>query len=77
VPYAIDRIANSLLLGVPTATRAAASPARSNAETTARNLRTVRHLIKAEGLGVVEAARTVGRSNPANYRHRAADITLQ
>lgn len=39
-------------------------------EKVARNLRTVKHLIEAEGLGVVEAARTVGWSKATYYRHR-------
>ena len=38
-------------------------------EKVARNLRTVQHLIKAEGLGVVEAARTVGWSKATYYRN--------
>lgn len=37
----------------------------------ARNLRTAQHLIEAEGLGIVEAARTVGWSKATYYRHRA------
>ncbi|KTR80476.1 invertase, partial [Rothia kristinae] len=37
-----------------------------------RNLRTVQHLIDSEGLGVVEAAKTVGWSKATYYRHRAA-----
>lgn len=37
----------------------------------ARNLRTVKHLIEVEGLGVVEAAKTVGWSKATYYRHRA------
>lgn len=41
-------------------------------EKVARNLRTVQHLIEAEGLGVVEAARTVGWSKATYYRHRSA-----
>lgn len=41
-------------------------------EKVARNLRTVKHLIEAEGLGVVEAARTVGWSKATYYRHKAA-----
>jgi hypothetical protein len=65
VPYAIDPIADSLLLDVSAATRAAASPARSNAAATARNLRTV-HLIEAEGLGVAEAAWAGRVVEPAN-----------
>ena len=38
----------------------------------ARNLRTVRHLVENEGLGVVEAAQTVGWSKATYYRHRSA-----
>lgn len=38
----------------------------------ARNLRTVQHLIEAEGLSVVEAATTVGWSKATYYRHRPA-----
>lgn len=38
----------------------------------ARNLRTVKHLIEEEELGVVEAASTVGWSKATYYRHRAA-----
>lgn len=38
----------------------------------ALNLRTVKHLIDSEGLGVVEAARTVGWSKATYYRHRSA-----
>lgn len=41
------------------------------AEKVARNLRIVQHLIDAEGLGVVEAAKTVGWSKATYYRHRA------
>lgn len=44
-------------------------PAR-DPDKVARNLCTVRHLIEAERLGVVEAARTVGRSKATCYRHR-------
>lgn len=40
-------------------------------EKVARNLSTVQHLIEAEGLGLVEAARTVGWSTATYYRHRA------
>ncbi|OYO14038.1 recombinase family protein [Enemella evansiae] len=43
-----------------------------DAKMVARNLRTVQHLIDAEGLGVVEAAKTVGWSKATYYRHRAA-----
>lgn len=43
-----------------------------DAEKVALNLRTVQHLIEAEGLGVVEASRTVGWSKATYYRHRAA-----
>jgi DNA invertase Pin-like site-specific DNA recombinase len=43
-------------------------------EIVARNLRTVQHLIEAEGLGVVEAARTVGWSKATYYRHRSAAV---
>lgn len=38
----------------------------------ALNLRTVQHLVENEGLGVVEAAQTVGWSKATYYRHRAA-----
>lgn len=38
----------------------------------ARNLRTVRHLVENEGLGVVEAAQTVGWSKATYYRHKSA-----
>jgi hypothetical protein len=37
----------------------------------------MKHLIEAEGLGVVEAAQTVGWSKPANYRYREASDALQ
>ncbi|MGG5172429.1 recombinase family protein [Pseudarthrobacter sp. J1738] len=37
----------------------------------ARNLRTVAHLVENEGLGVIEAAKTVGWSKATYYRHRA------
>lgn len=47
--------------------RPAADPAKVS-----RNLRTVKHLIENEGLGVVEAAKTVGWSKATYYRHRAA-----
>lgn len=40
-------------------------------EKVARNLRTVKHLIESEGLGVVEAAKTVGWSKATYYRHRS------
>ncbi|MCP3424806.1 recombinase family protein [Rothia sp. AR01] len=40
-------------------------------EKVARNLRTVQHLIDSEGLGVVEAAKTVGWSKATYYRHRS------
>lgn len=36
------------------------------------NLRTVQHLIESEGLGVVEASKTVGWSKATYYRHRSA-----
>ena len=39
----------------------------------ARNLRTVRHLIEAEGLGVAEAAKTVGWSKATYYRPRGGE----
>lgn len=42
-----------------------------DAEKVARNLRTVKHLVEVEGLGVVEAARTVGWSKATYYRHRS------
>lgn len=44
-------------------------------EVVARNLRTVRHLIDTEGLGVVEAAKTVGWSKATYYRHRAIHVS--
>lgn len=40
-------------------------------EKVARNLRTVQFLIESEGLGAVEAAKTVGWSKATYYRHRA------
>jgi DNA invertase Pin-like site-specific DNA recombinase len=43
-----------------------------NAEKVALNLRTVKHLIDTEGLGVVEATQTVGWSKATYYRHRSA-----
>lgn len=43
-----------------------------DAEKVALNLRTVQHLIEAEGLGVVDAAGTVGWSKATFYRHRSA-----
>lgn len=46
--------------------RPAPDPAR-----VARNLRTVEHLIAAEQISVVEAARTVGWSKATYYRHKA------
>lgn len=42
-----------------------------DAEKVALNLRTVKYLIDAEGLGVVDAARTVGWSKATYYRHRS------
>lgn len=42
----------------------------------ARNLRTIQHLVESEGLGVVEAAKTVGWSKATYYRHRAAQAVL-
>lgn len=42
-----------------------------DSDVVARNLRTVKHLVEAEGLGVVEAAKTVGWSKATYYRHRA------
>lgn len=42
-----------------------------DAKKVALNLRTV-HLIDSEGLGVVEASRTVGWSKATYYRHRSA-----
>ena len=42
------------------------------AEKVALNLRTVKHLIDVEGLGVMDAARTVGWSKATYYRHRSA-----
>lgn len=41
-------------------------------EKVARNLRTVKHLIEVEQLGIVEAARMVGWSKATYYRHRSA-----
>lgn len=41
-------------------------------EVVSRNLRVVKHLVETEGLGVVEAAQTVGWSKATYYRHRAA-----
>lgn len=38
----------------------------------ARNLRTIQHLVENEGLGVIEAAHTVGWSKATYYRHRSA-----
>lgn len=43
-----------------------------DAKKVALNLRTVQHLIDSEGLGVVEASRTVGWSKATYYRHRSA-----
>lgn len=43
-----------------------------DAKKVALNLRTVQHLIESEGLGVVEASRTVGWSKATYYRHRSA-----
>ncbi|TYC99910.1 recombinase family protein [Arthrobacter echini] len=43
-----------------------------DAEKVALNLRTVKHLIESEGLGVVDATRTVGWSKATYYRHRSA-----
>jgi DNA invertase Pin-like site-specific DNA recombinase len=43
-----------------------------DAERVALNLRTVKHLIDSEGLGVVDASRTVGWSKATYYRHRSA-----
>ena len=43
-----------------------------DAEKVALNLRTVKHLIDVEGLGVIDAARTVGWSKATYYRHRSA-----
>ncbi|MGW8483568.1 recombinase family protein [Microbacterium sp. NPDC055903] len=40
--------------------------------TVALHVRTVEHLMENEGLGVVEAAKTVGWSKATYYRHRAA-----
>jgi DNA invertase Pin-like site-specific DNA recombinase len=37
----------------------------------AHNLRAVEYLVSSEGLGVVEAAKTVGWSKAIYYRHRA------
>lgn len=44
-------------------------------EKVARNLRTVQRLIEAEGLGVVEAVRTVGWSKATYYRHKSLSLT--
>lgn len=43
-----------------------------DAEKVAMNLRTVQHLIDAEGLRVVEASQIVGWSKATYYRHRSA-----
>ncbi|MFF4095856.1 recombinase family protein [Streptomyces sp. NPDC001834] len=43
-----------------------------DAQKVARNLRTVEHLVETEGIGVVEAAKTVGWSKATYYRHRSA-----
>lgn len=45
---------------------------KPDAKKVALNLRTVQHLIESEGLGVVEASRTVGWSKATYYRHRSA-----
>lgn len=37
-----------------------------------RNLRVVHRLVEEDGLGVVEAAQTVGWSKATDYRHRKA-----
>lgn len=42
-----------------------------DAKKVALNLRTVQHLIESEGLGVVEASKTVGWSKATYYRHRS------
>lgn len=41
-------------------------------EKVARNLRVVQRLVEEDGLGVVEAAQTVGWSKATYYRHRSA-----
>ncbi|MGJ9373771.1 recombinase family protein, partial [Nesterenkonia sp. CF4.4] len=41
-------------------------------EKVAPNLRPVKYLIDSEGLGVVEATKTVGWSKATYYRHRSA-----
>lgn len=43
-----------------------------DAKKVALNLRTVQHLIESEGLGVVDATKTVGWSKATYYRHRSA-----
>lgn len=43
-----------------------------DSEKVALNLRTVKHLMESEGLGVVDATRTVGWSKATYYRHRSA-----
>ncbi len=43
-----------------------------DAKKVALNLRMVQHLIESEGLGVVDASRTVGWSKATYYRHRSA-----
>lgn len=43
-----------------------------DAKKVALNLRTIQHLIESEGLGVVDASRTVGWSKATYYRHRSA-----
>jgi len=43
-----------------------------DAEKVALNLRTVKYLIDSEGLGVVDAAQTVGWSKATYYRHRSS-----
>lgn len=48
-----------------------------DAERVALNLRTVKHLIDSEGLGVVDASRTVGWSKATYYRHRSAVANVQ
>lgn len=48
-----------------------------DAKKVARNLRIIQQLVETEGLGVVEAAKTVGWSKATYYRHRASQLATK
>lgn len=72
--YERELIQERVQAGVDAATARGVKFDRPAPDTTkfALNLQTVKRLIDSEGLGVVDAARTVGWSKATYYRHRSA-----